>query len=153
MGARASWGSGHGGGFGAGGGGGGGGAGGGYRMGKVVALLKANRDISLVCMLAPPSASCPGSYGPWSAGGGGTKGCAMISGAQAQPRKLLQPLMQPLDKTAPKLTLVGGAELLPAVLRSEMMKNLYLVRWCGWETRFATPRGVWGGWVGGGGGG
>jgi hypothetical protein len=107
-------------------------------MGKVVALLKANRDISLVCMLAPPSASCPGSAGPWSAGGGGTKGCATISGAQAQQRKLLQPL----DKTAPKLTLVGGAELLPAVLRSEMMRNLYLVRWCGWETRFATPRGV-----------
>ena len=132
-GGRDSWGSGH---SGFGGGGGGGGGGGNGRLGKVVALLKANRDISLVCMLAPVSASAAGSAAPSNAGGGGAKGCATTSGGHL-PRRL----MQPLDKSAPKMTLVGGAELLP-VFPSTETRHLYLVRWCGWETRFATPRGT-----------
>jgi len=109
------------------------------RLGKVVALLHANRDVSFVCMRAPASTSS-------SAAAPGGSSASVVSTAAARSHKgpaagcLLRTLMQPLDRTAPKLNVLIGAHDLPNTSKSS--RHLYLVRWSGWEAGCATPRGV-----------
>jgi len=49
-------------------------------------------------------------------------------------------LLQPLDKTAPKLTILNGTHELP-MPSTNGSRHLYLVRWLAWEPHSATPLG------------
>jgi hypothetical protein len=164
-GGRDSWGSSHsgGGGFG-GGGGGGGGARAKQRVGKVVSLLRANRDMTFVCTRLPGFAEAADAEAVARGGGG------------AGERGQLRMQMQPLDRSAPRITVLvtpaqlraregggnggsasngsngsgsngsngsndsNGSKLLYGA--SNGSKLLYVVRWSSWEASSATPVGV-----------
>ena len=97
-----------------------GGVAGQQRLGKIVALIRPNRDLSFVCLRAAS---------------------AFVSLGQNSDASIL---MQPLDRTAPKLAVHSWPQHLPARGAGDAAnsRRLYLVSWSGWHASSATPSAV-----------